>query len=61
VTSAGAAPSLGKHVLLAYLPPEHAAVGEELLVEFLGEHYPVTVATNDATPVFDPENARVRA
>src|SRR5213075_590852 len=31
VTSAGAAPSLGKHVLLAYLPPEHATVGEELL------------------------------
>jgi glycine cleavage system aminomethyltransferase T len=61
VTSAGAAPSLGKHVLLAYLPPENANVGEELLVEFLGDQYAVTVATNDATPVFDPENARIRA
>ena len=61
VTSAGAGPSIGKHILLAYLPPERANVGEELLVEYLGEHYPVTVATNDSTPVFDPENTRVRA
>jgi glycine cleavage system aminomethyltransferase T/glycine/D-amino acid oxidase-like deaminating enzyme len=61
VTSAGAGPSIGKHVLLSYLPPERASVGEELLVEYLGERYPVVVATNDATPVFDPENTRVRA
>ncbi|MDX6514200.1 MAG: hypothetical protein QOE36_3704, partial [Gaiellaceae bacterium] len=61
VTSAGAGPSIGKHILLSYLPPEHATVGEELLVEYMGEQYPVTVATNDATPVFDPENARVKS
>ena len=35
--------------------------GEELLVEYLGEQYPVTVETNDATGVFDPENTKVRA
>src|SRR3954447_1511128 len=61
VTSAGAGPSIGKHILLSYLPPESAVVDEELLVEYLGEHYPVTVACNDSTPVFDPENARVKA
>ncbi|HEV8462241.1 MAG TPA: FAD-dependent oxidoreductase [Gaiellaceae bacterium] len=61
VTSAGAGPSIGKHILLSYLPRERANVGEELLVEYLGEQYPVVVATNDATPVFDPENTRVRA
>jgi glycine cleavage system aminomethyltransferase T len=61
VTSAGAAPSLGRHVLMAYLPPERANVGEELLVEYLGEQYPVTVQTNDASPVFDAENSRIRA
>jgi hypothetical protein len=27
----------------------------------MGERYPVTVATNDSTPVFDPENARIRS
>ena len=46
---------------MGYLPPEHASVGNELAVEYMGERYPVTVATNDSTPVFDPENARVRS
>jgi glycine cleavage system aminomethyltransferase T len=61
VTSAGAGPSLGKHILMGYLPPEQAVVGERLAVEYMGERYPVTVATNDSTPVFDPENTRVRS
>jgi len=61
VTSAGAGPSLGKHLLMAYLPPDRAVVGERLAVEYLGERYPVTVAVAGATPLFDPENKRVRA
>jgi glycine cleavage system aminomethyltransferase T len=61
VTSAGAGPSIGKHILLSYLPPEQANVGTELLVEYLGEQYPVTVATIDSTPVFDPGNSRIRS
>src|SRR5438270_1844067 len=61
VTSAGAGPSIGKHILMSNLPPENANVGEELLVEYLGEQYPVMVATNDSTPVFDPDNARVKS
>jgi glycine cleavage system aminomethyltransferase T/glycine/D-amino acid oxidase-like deaminating enzyme len=60
VTSAGAGPSVGKHILLAYLPPEHAVVDAELAVEYLGERYPVTVAVVGSTPLFDPENARVK-
>jgi glycine cleavage system aminomethyltransferase T/glycine/D-amino acid oxidase-like deaminating enzyme len=61
VTSAGAGPAVGKHILMSYLPPEHANVGEQLSVEYMGERYPVTVATNDSTPLFDPDNARVRS
>jgi glycine cleavage system aminomethyltransferase T len=61
VTSAGTGPSVGKHILLAYLPPEHAQVGAELAVEYLGERYPVTVAVAGSTPLFDPENARIRS
>ncbi|MBV9366291.1 MAG: FAD-dependent oxidoreductase [Solirubrobacterales bacterium] len=61
ITSAGAGPSVGKHILMSYLPPEHAVVGEELAVEYMGERYPVTVATNDSTPLFDPDNRRIRS
>jgi glycine cleavage system aminomethyltransferase T len=61
VTSAGSGPSVGKHLLMAYLPPEHAVVGTKLLVEYFGERYPVTVAVAGATPLFDPENARIRS
>ena len=61
VTSAGAAPSLGQYLLMAYLPPEQAIAGTELLVDYLGERYPVSVAVAGATPVFDPENARIRS
>jgi glycine cleavage system aminomethyltransferase T/glycine/D-amino acid oxidase-like deaminating enzyme len=61
VTSAGAGPSVGKHILMAYLPPEHARDGEELAAEYMGERYPVTVAVAGSTPLFDPENARIRS
>ena len=36
-------------------------VGEQLAVEYMTELYPVTVQTNDSTPVFDPDNDRVKA
>jgi glycine cleavage system aminomethyltransferase T/glycine/D-amino acid oxidase-like deaminating enzyme len=61
VTSAGAGPSIGKHILMAYLPPEHAVPGAALAVEYMGERYPVTVAVAGPTPVFDPENLRIRS
>ena len=57
VTSAGSAPSLGRHVLMAYLPAPHSAPGTSLLVEYLGEQYPVTVQGGGA--LFDPKNERV--
>jgi glycine cleavage system aminomethyltransferase T/glycine/D-amino acid oxidase-like deaminating enzyme len=61
VTSAGSGPSVGKHLLMAYLPAEHAVAGRALAVEYLGEQYPVTVAVAGSTPLFDPENERVRS
>ncbi|MDQ3164920.1 MAG: FAD-dependent oxidoreductase, partial [Actinomycetota bacterium] len=60
VTSAGSAPSLGKHLLMAYLPPAAAVVGGQLAVSYMEELYPVTVAAADATPLFDPANERIR-
>ncbi|MDH2415926.1 FAD-dependent oxidoreductase [Nocardioides sp. CER19] len=60
VTSAGPAPSLGKHLLMAYLPPDEAVVGNELAVSYMEELYPVTVVSTDATPAFDAANERIR-
>jgi glycine cleavage system aminomethyltransferase T len=60
VTSAGSAPSLGKHVLMAYLPPEQAVIGTELAVSYMEELYPVTVGSVDATALLDPDNERIR-
>ena len=60
VTSAGSGPSVGKHLLMAYLPSSRAK-GTQLAVEYLGEQYPVTVAVAGSTPLFDPENERVRS
>jgi glycine cleavage system aminomethyltransferase T/glycine/D-amino acid oxidase-like deaminating enzyme len=60
VTSAGSGPSVGKHLLMAYLPPAQAVVATPLAVEYLGEQYPVTVAVVGSTPLFDPANERVR-
>lgn len=60
VTSAGSAPSLGKHILLAYLPPAEAVLGNKLAVSYMEELYPVTVESIDATPLLDPANERLR-
>jgi glycine cleavage system aminomethyltransferase T/glycine/D-amino acid oxidase-like deaminating enzyme len=61
VTTAGSGPSLGKHLLLAYLPTDVAAVGTPLAVEYDGDRYPVTVAAVGASALFDPRNERIRA
>ena len=60
VTSAGSAPSLGKHVLMAFLPPAEAVLGNQLQVVYMEEFYPVTVASVDSTPLFDPDNECIR-
>ena len=60
VTTAGGGPSVAKHVLLGYLPPEHAEIGTQLDVMYVNERFPVTVAaTTGAT--FDPDNVRLKS
>ena len=61
VTSAGAGPSIGKYILMSYLPPEYANEGEKLAVEYMNELYPVTIDVVGSRPIFDPDNARVKA
>ncbi|MYH09383.1 MAG: FAD-dependent oxidoreductase [Gemmatimonadales bacterium] len=59
VTSAGMGPSVGKYLLMAYLPPELAAPGTRLRVLYMNEAFPVTVATD--TALFDPTGTRMRS
>ena len=62
VTSAGAGPSLGRYILMAYLPPDEAVEGsQELAVEYMAERLPVTVDVVGSRPIFDPENTRVKS
>jgi len=51
---------LREHLLMAYLPPDQAVVGNALAVSYMEELYPVTVRANDATPLFDPTNERIK-
>jgi glycine cleavage system aminomethyltransferase T/glycine/D-amino acid oxidase-like deaminating enzyme len=60
VTSAGAGPSVGKYLLLAYLPPQYAVAGTDLCVRYMNEDYPVTVAVAGSRPLFDPDDARMK-
>jgi glycine cleavage system aminomethyltransferase T/glycine/D-amino acid oxidase-like deaminating enzyme len=58
VTSAGYGPSVGKHLLMAYLPTEHAAPGTELQVMYMNELFPVKVVGTGAA--FDPDDTRLK-
>jgi glycine cleavage system aminomethyltransferase T len=60
VTTAGASPSLGKYLLLSYLPPEHAVEGTKLKVMYMNELFPVTVERVGSQPLFDPHDARMK-
>ena len=61
VTTAGAGPSVGKYLLLAYLPPEHAVEGTKLQVMYMNELYPGhRRAAPAATPLFDPDDKRMK-
>ncbi|MEF8839007.1 MAG: glycine cleavage T C-terminal barrel domain-containing protein, partial [Haloarculaceae archaeon] len=61
VTSAATGPSVGKHLLLSYLPADYAEEGTQLEVEYMGQHYPVTVERVGSKPLFDPDNERIRS
>jgi glycine cleavage system aminomethyltransferase T/glycine/D-amino acid oxidase-like deaminating enzyme len=58
VTSAGPGPSVGKHLLMAYLPDELARPGTDLQVMYMNELFPVKVAGTGA--VFDPDDSRMK-
>ena len=58
VTSANFGYSVGKFIVYAYLPPEHAQVGTKLDVLYFGERRAATVSPD---PLYDPKMARLKA
>ncbi|MFP3881200.1 MAG: FAD-dependent oxidoreductase [Actinomycetota bacterium] len=60
VTSAGAGPSVGRYLLMAYLPPDYAVEGTDLQVMYMNDLFPVKVAVAGSTPLFDPDNERMK-
>ncbi len=59
VCTAGPGPSVGKHLLLGYLPTEMAEIGNEFTVMYMNELFPIKVAAIEGS-VFDPEDARLK-
>ena len=58
VTSAGYGPSVGRHLLMSYLPRELSTPGTDLQVMYMNELFPVRVAGTAA--VFDPDDSRLK-
>jgi glycine cleavage system aminomethyltransferase T len=62
VTTAGNAPSVGKYLLMAYLPTDLCEIDTDLQVMYQNENYPVKVAATGANlALFDPDNGRMKA
>ena len=61
VTTAGAAPSLGSYLLMAYLPPSYAVEETDLQVMYMNETFPVKVARVGSRPLFDPDDERMKS
>lgn len=58
VTSGGYGHTIGKSIALAYVRTDLAQIGEKLEIEVFGERRKAVVSQE---PIFDPDNARLRA
>ncbi len=61
VTSIAYGPTIGKNIALGYLPYEYAREGQELVIEYFDEKYPVRVEGVGYKPLYDPENIKPRS
>lgn len=60
VTTASPGPSVGKHLLLGYLPVDMAVIGADFQVMYMNELFPIKVAAIDGS-AFDPEDTRLKS
>jgi sarcosine dehydrogenase len=61
LTSIAYGPTIGKNIGLGYLPFEYCEVGREMVMEYLGEQFPMRVESVGYKPMYDPENKLPRS
>ena len=60
-TSIAYGPSVGKNIMLGYLPREYAVEGRELVMDYFDEPYPIRVEAVGCKALYDPENLLPRS
>ncbi|HKJ94732.1 MAG TPA: FAD-dependent oxidoreductase [Gammaproteobacteria bacterium] len=60
-TSIAFGPSVGKNIMLGYLPYEYCQEGLELLTEYFNEPYRIKVESVGYRPLYDPKNERPKS
>ncbi len=60
-TSIAYGPSVGKNIALGYLPKAYANEGQELLLEYFDEPFPIKVETVGCKGLYDPESLLQRS
>ncbi|MDZ7828091.1 MAG: FAD-dependent oxidoreductase [Halofilum sp. (in: g-proteobacteria)] len=61
VTSVAYGPSIGKNIMLGYLPYEYCKEGTDLMIEYFHEQYPVRVEGVGYKPLYDPQNEKPKS
>ena len=59
VTTASPGPSVGKHLLMGYLPADMAEIGADFTVMYMNELFPIKVGAIEGS-VFDPDDTRLK-
>jgi glycine cleavage system aminomethyltransferase T/glycine/D-amino acid oxidase-like deaminating enzyme len=60
MTSSAYGPSVGKTILLGYIPYEYADEGRELALEYFEERFPIRIEAVGYRALYDPANERLK-
>lgn len=60
-TSIAYGPSVGRNLMLAYLPRAYCEAGRALNIEYFNQSFPVRVEAVGYQPIYDPDNERPRS
>ncbi len=61
LTSIAFGPSIGKNIGLGYMPYEYCQEGREMLIEYLGEQFPMKLEAVGYKALYDPDNELPRS